>query len=313
MSTTTTIFVGESPPLDTPPDFRPFDCASGTLLAKHLGLVGREPLIERVRRVNLFDAPTGINGAPSWDAAAATSTANRLVTGAFPEDHRMWRSVPPGATLVALGRRVADAFGLPPLPLHYIPHVRPYGMIAAPDSPAYRAREIIVAPHLGDRSTRLKDKATAREFRRGLLTDLVLGSDLRVLDFRLDDIDVLSDLAHVVCPRAPQTAAAALRAILVREQRSARLRPRLQHRGGDAPIVDNLRVSVLADTFADNDPRAVLCTFFSPDSLVSAAEWGCSTKKDKGPYGDDLARAVVLEPTLARACPARAAELRGRP
>ena len=38
---TALLFVGESPPAGSPPDFRPFDCASGTRLASVLGLIDR--------------------------------------------------------------------------------------------------------------------------------------------------------------------------------------------------------------------------------------------------------------------------------
>ena len=43
--TASIVFVGESPPAGAPPDFSPFDCASGTRLASILGLRDRATLL----------------------------------------------------------------------------------------------------------------------------------------------------------------------------------------------------------------------------------------------------------------------------
>src|SRR5687767_6185322 len=74
----TILFVGESPPAGAPPNFRPFDCASGSRLAKALGLVDRAALLDNVPFTNVFPTPTGVRGCPPWSAPAATLRGHAL-------------------------------------------------------------------------------------------------------------------------------------------------------------------------------------------------------------------------------------------
>ena len=191
--TASLLFVGESPPAGSPPDFRPFDCASGTRLASVLGLLNRETLLQHVPMANLFASPVGVRESPKWEPADAFIAAMDIAA--------VQRSI------VALGRRVADAFDLPtadarsriPVP----PVLAQWRHACGP--------LITYAPHPSGQSQALNDPATRTAVRRTLLPELVLGCPtLRPWHFRLDDPAVLLDLAVAVAPSCVAVGIAAL-------------------------------------------------------------------------------------------------------
>lgn len=186
----TVLFVGESPPPDAAPDFRPFDCASGTRLAKHvLGLVDRAALLDHVPRANVFTTPTGPAGCPPWDAGWAAAAAAHVAQDAAGNST---------TSLVLLGAKVAAAFGLGHLPA--ISHgVADLGLRA------------LYLPHPSGASTAFSDPATMRDARRAALPELVLGCpSLRPWHFRFADPSVLADLAAAISPYDPSVGMAAL-------------------------------------------------------------------------------------------------------
>lgn len=180
------LFVGESPPPGAPQNFVPFDCASGTRLARGmLGLVDRATLLQHVPRVNLFDTPTGSFGCPPWDAGRARIAAC-VIRDASPLD---------GRPIVLLGSKVAAAFDLG------VQTTRPGRM----------GVHLTAAPHPSGASTKLNTAAALEAVRQSLLPELVVGcATLRPWHFRLDDPAVLHDLAYAVSPFSPAHGAAAL-------------------------------------------------------------------------------------------------------
>jgi hypothetical protein len=191
--TASLLFVGESPPAGSPPDFRPFDCASGTRLASVLGLLDRATLLQHVPMANLFALPAGVKGAPGWDGEDAARAAYGLAVET--------------RSIVTLGRRVADAFLLPtadarsriPVP----PVLAQWRHACGP--------LITYVPHPSGQSQALNDPATRTAVRRTLLPELVLGCPtLRPWHFRLDDPAVLLDLAVAVAPSCVAVGIAAL-------------------------------------------------------------------------------------------------------
>lgn len=201
---TALLIVGESPPAGSPPDFRPFDCASGTRLAAVLGLINRAALLEHVRTATLFHA----DAAP-WDAEEAQHRAASLINLSFMDHRREAFGLPvrtPRAVL-AIGRRVADAFDLPtacagarvPVPAILTQWRHNLGPL------------ITYAPHPSGASQALNDPATRVAVRRTLLPELVLGCpSLRPWHFRLNDPAILADLAVAVAPSCVAVGAAAL-------------------------------------------------------------------------------------------------------
>lgn len=195
------LFVGESPPAGSPPDFRPFDCDSGTRLAAVLGLLDRAALLDHVPMVNLFASPCGVKGAPSWADGDARQAADRVAYVDGHSDHTTYRSA-----IVALGRRVADAFDLPaadgrarwPVPAILAQWRHSLGPL------------ITYAPHPSGASPVLNDPAARLAVRRTLLPELILGCPtLRPWHFRLDDPEVLADLAVALAPSCIAVGAAA--------------------------------------------------------------------------------------------------------
>ena len=187
--TPTVLFVGESPPAGAAPDFVPFDCASGTRLANLLGLLDRATLLAHVPRANLFTTPTGVAGASDWVTGEATRRALTL----------SWdvRSV------VALGRRVADAFHVPcvdgrsktPAP----PLLTAWRYPFRDDGPL-----VTYAPHPSGASTTLGDPETRQAVRFALVAELVLGCPtLRPWHFNLVDLQVIAAIGVAVSPHAP--------------------------------------------------------------------------------------------------------------
>lgn len=285
------LFVGESPPPDSPSDFTPFDCDSGDRLARLLGLRDRETLLSHTRRVNIFDAPTGVGpDTPTWSDARARESADIIARTLTPR------------VIVTLGQRVAHAFGVPS-DVHYVPHRLSVVTAHVDANSSNLATYDVIVAHPSGRSTKLNNALDRREFRRALLVDLIHAAPrLTPLDFALTpsaarmrtDVatarELLADLAHVVCPTDPSAGACALRIVLRHglTEQCVRALAEWFARPGTQPI-DTLRDLV-------------------PDKADRRA-WGLSNRQDTP--GDDLSRAVVLEPTFARACALRWRELRG--
>lgn len=280
------LFVGESPPPGSPADFTPFDCDSGDRLARLLGLRDRATLLAHTRRVNIFDAPTGVGvDTPTWSDAHARENVDVIAYTLAPR------------VLVTLGQRVAHAFGVSP-DIHYVTHRLP---LAIGDDTL--SCDVIVAPHPSGRSAKLNNALDRREFRRALLVDLVHAAPrLTPLDFaltpsaarmRADVIaarEILADLAHVVCPTDPRAGACALRWAVT------------------AGITEQ-SVRALAEWFTRYNLTPLEALRGLITDKADRRAWGLSNRQDTP--GDDLSRAVVLEPTFARACALRWRELRG--
>lgn len=211
------LFVGESPPPNTPPDFIPFNCDSGIRAGRHmLGLRhadARALFLEHCPRANIFDTPTGPKGCPPWDATEAGRRGCQLsyaARGTF-------------KVLVALGRQTAEALGMP----------RPAGAerrgIAPVITTMWRAApsiDCIYLPHPSGQSKVLSNGATRAEVRRALLPEVVAGiTTLRPWHFELGDPAVLADLGAALCPMQPDVGiAAALVAADLHRQHEARYR-----------------------------------------------------------------------------------------
>lgn len=183
-----TLLVGESPPAGAPPDFQPFDCASGDNLARHLGLVGRGALLSHIHRDNIFHEPgVGIVEGRPWNADDAKDNADNLIAaesaGLGPNTGAV--------TIIALGGKPAAAFGVGFLPW-YAWRRDPSGVY------------VMACPHPSGRASSLVATAEARRtMRRALLPDIITGSHtLRAWHFN-DDAEVLADLGAVICPHHP--------------------------------------------------------------------------------------------------------------
>lgn len=179
----TVLFVGESPPKDAPPNFRPFDCASGDRLAKYAtGLSSRTVLLEHVERDNIFATP-GVGIAPdfAWDEAAARDAGEGLVA----------RYSPRIKTFVALGRKPAAALGHAGLEFST--------WAVAPDTRAH----VVAVPHPSGGSTSLNSELKRSQVRRALIPELVAGCPtLRPWHFRTD-VAIALDLGAAVSPGDP--------------------------------------------------------------------------------------------------------------
>lgn len=205
--TTRVLFVGESPPPGAAPDFAPFDCASGTRLATlMLGLKDRATMLEQIPRANIYDRPTGVKGCDTaWEPAAARALGKRLL------QHPHYRDA---TTVIALGRRTAEALGMPD------PVRVPSYNWAPPLCTSWGWSDgggqgdgvtIMYAPHPSGRSSVLTDPTVLAEVRAMLLPELILGvPSLRPWHFRLDDPSTLAALAAAVSPLCPALGAAAL-------------------------------------------------------------------------------------------------------
>lgn len=201
--TASIVFVGESPPAGAPPDFAPFDCASGTRLASILGLRDRATLLAHVPRDNLFATPTGIEGSPAWDFERSLAGADEVRDRA-----------PPRTVFVLLGRRVADAFLIPrPVPtstvIRWAPMVGSTWRIG-PVEAGMQPDHCIYIPHpSGANSTYTAE--VKREVRQMLLPELIIGApSIRPWHFNITDPLVLQDIAVALCPLCPAIGAAAL-------------------------------------------------------------------------------------------------------
>lgn len=196
MTASSLVFVGESPPAGAPADFIPFDCASGSRLAGILGLLDKATLLAHVPRDNVFPYSVGVDGAPSWSTEAAAMCADDVV-----------KCAAQGATLILLGRRVADAF----LVRHPIKGGAPTIGQTWTVNALSGAIRCIYVPHPSGRSSIYASGDVTRHVRQMLLPEIILGvPSLRPWHFRLDDPAVLHDLAGAVSPVCPALGAAAL-------------------------------------------------------------------------------------------------------
>lgn len=260
MRDATVLFVGESPPPGAPAGFRPFDCASGTRLARHaLGLVDRAALLDHVPLVNLFDRPTGPKGTPAWQPAVAEEAAF-AVCGA--PRARACKSV------VMLGSRVAEAFRCGHLP-------GPISSTIGYCTAAGLGPVVVVrAPHPSGASTVLNDAGLVREVRRALLPELVLGvPTLRPWHFRLDDPAVLEDVALVVAPLRPSAGLVALEHAASQYRTSLASPPgsllaRIRDLAGEAQVV---RAGVPPESLPGDDHREAAPAWDEPLARTAAA------------------------------------------
>lgn len=188
------LFVGESPPAGAPPDFRPFDCASGSRLAKVLGLMDREALLSNVPFTNVFQTPTGVRDCPPWDPAIAKHYGEAIRL-AHPS------TVAGRTTFVALGDRAKSALGrsdLRPCTWHR-------------EDCDVTADDLVAVPHPSGQSQALNTEEQRQEIRRAILPDLCAATNttLRPWHFRLDESAVLADVGLALCPLDPALGAAA--------------------------------------------------------------------------------------------------------
>lgn len=183
------VLVGESPPPNAPPDFKPFDCASGTNLCRYLGLAGRAVLLEHIPRDNIFHAPgVGIKDGPAWDAADARVRGRRLLRGL--DINNSWK----GPTVaVALGDDPGKALGVGDLPW--------YAWRRDPETGVH----VVTAPHPSGRASIVNhSREAAATFRRALLPDILAGCPtLRPWHFTLSLEEIKADLGAALCPYDP--------------------------------------------------------------------------------------------------------------
>jgi hypothetical protein len=189
------VLVGESPPLNAPPDFKPFDCASGTNLCRYLGLAGRAVLLEHVPRDNIFHTPgVGIKDGPKWDYDEARKSGARILM------HR-----PIGSSVIALGDDPGKALGVGDLPW--------YAWRRDPETGVH----VVTAPHPSGRSSIVgHNREAAATFRRALLPDILAGCPtLRSWHFTLSLGEVVADIGAALCPYDP--AVGVIAAVLAQE------------------------------------------------------------------------------------------------
>lgn len=177
MEKPTILFLGESPPAGADPAFRPFDCASGTRLARVLGLWGgKRAVVDELRPRNLFTEARGVRGAPAWDPHEAEANAAKV-----------WAFLPQGSVVVCLGERVLSSV-----------------------SRFNQRCRVLALPHPSGASTQLNTPAQRRDARRVVLPSLVHLGPFSPDDFDLDDEAVRVDLATALLPEEPARAMVAL-------------------------------------------------------------------------------------------------------
>jgi hypothetical protein len=265
-----------------------------------LGLIDRATLLEHVPMRNLFASPVGVPGAPRWDAEYAAKSAHNLMQD---EPH----------AVVALGRRVADAFDLPtacagarvPVPAILTQWRHNLGPL------------ITYAPHPSGSSQALNDPATRAAVRRTLLPELVLGCpSLRPWHFRLDDPAILADLAVAVAPSCVAVGVAAL--VWARAQhvaRAARLASPLLAKvdaalaGPAVPATWDRRLADMAMVLGLNDGARALAKEWRDDTMHgnTTDRWLLKAAEDHDAIASaanrDVARATAMRYLLAEVSP----------
>jgi uracil-DNA glycosylase len=284
--TASVLLLGESPPPKAPPDFIPFDCQSGTNLARFLGLKSRAEVLAHLPRANCFDEPTGVTpNTPKWDKAQARLNAEAEVVNR-----------PTARVVVALGRRAADALGM------------------ADDAPALtwqRLRHLdgvdaLHVPHPSGRSNSLNTDFKRAEARQAMLVEVVLGCPtLRPWHFRLDEPAVLADLGAALCPLRPALGVAAC--VLMAEIKAHHERvtaPDFVNRRDSPPITAAARTSlarvdlpmVQVSLLAAHDLTALSHALASPiggkRSLLAQERNARDTMPEVQNYPSAVARAI---------------------
>lgn len=263
----TAVFVGESPPAGSPPDFEPFDCASGTRLATiMLGLRDRATLLEHVPRANIFDTPVGARGCDTqWSTSEALQRADAFgwcrapaIGGRTSGEMAVYPDV-----IVALGRRTAEAFRVPDT------ICMPAFNWAPPILSRWRRTNggavIIYAPHPSGASSTLSDAGVRVDVRAALVPELVLGVEtLRPWHFRLDDAAALASVAAAVAPLCPALGAAAL--LWAASMHNARLAR------ASSPLLGRLDVAETAATPWDEPLRETARCLLRPNGARRLAE-----------------------------------------
>ena len=263
--TASLLFVGESPPAGAPPNFKPFDCASGTRLATiMLGLRDRDTLLDHVPRANIYDVPSGAKGCTeAWEAERAAKRGQTL----------LYEHAGHGTqVVVALGRRVALALGFPDVlrapAFNWSPPVcatwRPY-VTDVGDRVT-----VMYAPHPSGASSTLNDPTTRADVRAMLMPELILGvPSLRPWHFRLDDPSTLASLSAALSPLCPALGAAALvHADALHKARLARQ---------SSPLLDRF-AKIVAQQQAAEDPwdeplRATASVLLHHNGAAVLADW----------------------------------------
>ncbi|NBU17616.1 MAG: hypothetical protein EBS48_11540, partial [Actinobacteria bacterium] len=151
------------------------------------GLTSRAVLLEHVPRDNIFHTPgvgTGKPGAPKWSAEEASEGATDVI-------HRHIHMRKDATSLVALGRKPAEALGLPK------------------DAPFYTWQcidkdldvHLMLAPHPSGRSTNLHSPAARSQFRRALWPELVAGcAGLRPWHVLIGEMGYYVDIGAALSP-----------------------------------------------------------------------------------------------------------------
>jgi hypothetical protein len=220
----TVVLLGESPPLGAPKDFTPFDCDSGTRLAKALGLRSRADLLAHVPRRNVFSTPgVGGRGGPKWDDEVAQRGAQVAARLACVDAGGR-------ATVVSLGRLAAKAMGTTGMP--------PFGLWRRlPDV------DHVIGPHPSGQSPMLNGAERQASARRYILPELVIGCPtLRPWHFDLDRPEVLVDLAAALSPNDVALGVGVLR-VVDEVHRALTLPAHLAHRTNTAEALDDYRAA----------------------------------------------------------------------
>lgn len=182
------VLVGESPPPGASPDFKPFDCASGQNLVRHLGLASRSVLLEHVPRDNIFACPgVGIEGGPKWDDDRARQHGEFLLRHyGRPGDGLT-------CTIVALGAKPGAALGVGDLPWY------------AWRRDAETMVHVVTAPHPSGRASIVtRTPSGPITFRRALLPEILVGCPtLRPWHFTTRIDAIRADLGAALCPYDP--------------------------------------------------------------------------------------------------------------
>lgn len=185
------VLVGESPPPNAPPDFKPFDCASGQNLVRHLGLASRSVLLEHVPRDNIFHTPgVGIGDGLPWNDAQARINADDIL-----DRHAKtigdWNGA--DATVIALGAKPGAALGVGDLPWYAWRRDEPTGV------------HVVTAPHPSGRASIVtRTPSGPITFRRALLPEILVGCPtLRPWHFTTRIDAIRADLGAALCPYDP--------------------------------------------------------------------------------------------------------------